>query len=214
VRVLARVAYPSWDFHAQPWRDQDFDAHFFVHAVKNDREKIGNRVANLPMGVGGTNVRIDHDNLDVPQKFFARWAASRARLRGITDPVFVGIPNRNALTEGKPFNVGKLARMAAQAFGEGGSAFTGLRFREFVPKEAGKRQSVRELVENMVLISEPPNGTYVLVDDVFTLGKHLTAAIKVLPKRKSAVAVVAGKTEKAPLEDMTTVPVHSHWCIG
>jgi len=84
-----------------------------------------------------------------------------------------------------------------------------------VPKEQGVRQSVNQLVANMTLVSDVPQGNYVILDDVFTQGNHITATIRKLPKKEtSAIVVVAGKTENAPLEDMTVVPVYSHWCIG
>lgn len=214
VRVFARAAYPSWGPDVQKWREQDYDAHFFVHAVKNDREKIGQRATRLPMGAGGTYVRVDRDNLEIPQRFFARWAADKVRRLELERPVFVAIPNRDGLVEAKSFNTARLARMAAAAFGAGAEAFTGLRFREYVPKEQGKRQSVRELMANMVLLEEPPAGTLVILDDVFTLGKHVTATVKMLPKKRAPdVAVVAGKTEKRPLDDMTAVAPYSHWCV-
>lgn len=213
IKVSACVAYPSWNYQDPRWREQDYNAHFFIHAVKNDRAKIGQRRTLLPMGAGGAMVWVDAANLDVCQKYFARWVALKCRRAEISDPVFVAIPNRNALGTEKSFNTARLVRMAAAAFGSSASSYSGLRFRSLVPKD-GKRQSVNELVANMELVEEIPGGTLVLVDDVFTLGNHMTAAYKMMPKsRRPDIGYVAGKTEKKPLPDMTVVPVESHWCF-
>jgi len=214
VKVYARAAYPSWDYKDPKWRDQDYNAHFFTHAVKNDRVKIGQRRTQLPMGAGSAMVWIDQTNLDVCQKFFARWVAIKCHRLEVKDPIFVAIPNRDALEDSKAFNTAKLARLAAAAFGPTASAYTGLRFKAFVPKD-GKRQSVAELVSNMALIEPLPEaGTLVLLDDVYTLGHHITAAYKMMPKgRKPEIALVAAKTEKRPLPDMTVVDEENHWCF-
>ncbi|MGX8273043.1 hypothetical protein ACWQV9_10190 [Brevundimonas diminuta] len=215
VKVHARAAYPSWDYKDPKWRQQDYDTHFFVHAVKNDAARIGDRKTQLPMGAGGARVWIGRDNLEVCQHWFSRWAAMKCHNLGVENPVFVAIPNRNALTDTKSFNTARLARFAARAFGDGAQAYVGLRFKEYVPKEKGKRQSVSELVGNLVLVEDIPAGTLVLIDDVYTVGRHVTAAWKVLPKeRRPDHAFVAGKTEKGPLADMTVVPVEHHWCLG
>ncbi len=166
------------------------------------------------MGAGSAMVWIDQTNLDVCQKFFARWVAIKCHRLEVKDPIFVAIPNRDALEDSKAFNTAKLARLAAAAFGPTASAYTGLRFKAFVPKD-GKRQSVAELVSNMALIEPLPEaGTLVLLDDVYTLGHHITAAYKMMPKgRKPEIALVAAKTEKRPLPDMTVVDEENHWCF-
>lgn len=215
IKVYARAAYPSWDHTDPKWRQQDYDTHFFVHAVKNDAEKIGNRKTRLPLGAGGSSVWVDRTNLELCQRWYARWVAMKCRNLQIDNPVFVAIPNRNALVDAKGFNTARLARFAARSFGDGAAAYTGLRFNEFVPKEKGKRQSVSDLVANMTLIDPIPAGRIILLDDVYTVGRHMTAAWKVLPKAsRPDVGFVAGKTEKRPLDDMTVVPVEQHWCIG
>jgi hypothetical protein len=214
VKVHARAAYPSWDYKETKWRQQDYDTHFFVHAVKNDAEKIGDRKTRLPLGPNAAPVWVSKDNMEVCQHWFARWAAMKCRNLDIADPIFVAIPNRNALIDAKSFNTARLARFAARAFGDGGQAFTGLRFKELIPKEKGKRQTVAELVANMAMIEALPAGTIVLLDDVYTVGRHITAAWKMLPKdSRPDYAFVAGKTEKSPMDDMTVVPVEHHWCL-
>lgn len=208
--VHYRVCYPSWDWQETNFRDQDHLAHFFTWAVKGDQQKIGAKFKMMKVGAGNAEVRIDRNNLDVVQRYFGRFAAAQARAAGIEDPVFVAIPNRNALAEVADFKSAGLARAAAQAFGAGAAAYTGLRFRALVPKAQGVRQRVSDLVENMVMIALPPPGTLVLIDDVYTLGRHITAANQILPRR-AALCVVAARTMKEPQEQMTAPGVETHY---
>ena len=183
----------------------DHKAFFFVHAVKDDKKKIGAKSKAFNIGANGTAVLLNQNNLHLIQNFYAAWVAQGLRQMGVENPVIVPIPNRNALVGTNDFNTARIARSVATASGGRVQAAAHLRFREFVPKEQGARQSVIELVENMVLTEPLPAGTIVLLDDVFTLGRHMMAASQVLSLvQQPAMGFVAGRTVKAPLANMFT----------
>jgi len=207
--VHHRVCYPSWDWQVTKFREEDYTGHFFTHAVKDDQQKIGNKWKMLKVGAQGAEVRIDRNNLIIARRFFSAWAARVVRDAGIADPVFVAIPNRNGIITAQDFKTAFLARTAAQAFGHGATSYTGLRFRVEVPKAQGERQSIQDLVANMLLIEPVPDGTLVMLDDVYTLGRHFTAAMQVLP-RKPVLAIVAARTVKEPNDEMLRPGVHDH----
>lgn len=212
IKVYSLMSYPSWDFREVAWRDTDHKAFFFVHAVKNDKKKIGSKAKAFNVGAKNTPVLINQNNLHVAQNYYAAWVARYLRHLGVPDPVIVPVPNRNALVGSADFNTAHLARTAAAAYGRGARAAPLLRFREFVPKEQGSRQSVDELVGNLVLTEELPAGTVVVLDDVFTLGRHVSAASQVLSTEcLPRMSFTAGRTVKAPLANMfsvTSVDLH------
>lgn len=136
-------------------------------------------------------------------EWFGRWVARKTREAGIVDPVFVAIPNRNALVTARDFRTAELARHAANAFGDGAAAFYGLRFETYVSKEEKKRQNVAELIPNLRLIAPAQPGTLVLVDDVYTQGFHLEAVCDLLPEERCPThCFVAGRTVLEPQNDM------------
>ncbi len=214
VEVHARCAFPSWNFREQPFREQDFDWQLYVLAVKGDTARMKERWASLPIGAGATWRKIDKTCLDEVATSFGRWVAAKARASGIVAPVFAAIPNRTALENVDTFRTALLAQRAADAFGEGARPFAGLRFRHLVTKEEKRRQGVAELVGNLSLVEQVPNGQVVLVDDVFTEGHHVTAALRVLPQNRAPHwAFVAGRTVLHPLEDMSAEIQLNHYCF-
>lgn len=214
IQVYPRAAYPTWNRDETPWRDQDYDANFFVHAVKENGDKLGPRRKSLPIGVNGAFVRVDRSTMPLAQRAFGRWVADKTRELGIVDPVFVAIPNSDALVATADFRTARLVRAVAEAFGQGAHAFVGLRFEEYVPKdERDHRLTVQELVDNMRMIAPPQPGTLVLVDDVFTQGNHVTAAYRMMPEdRRPTVAFAAGRTCREPEADNWNLESELHFC--
>lgn len=208
IKVYSLMSYPSWDFREVSWRDMDHKAFFFVHAVKDDKKKIGSKAKSFNIGANNTPVLLTRNNLHLAQNYYAAWVARGLRQLGVGDPVIVPIPNRNALVGSTDFNTARLTRSVAAAYGNGARAAPVLRFREFVPKERGSRQSVGELVDNLVMTDPLPAGTVVVLDDVFTLGRHIMAASQVLSAvRPPTVGFTAGRTVKAPLAKMFSATI-------
>lgn len=212
IKIYSLMSYPSWDFREVAWRDTDHKAFFFVHAVKDDKKKIGSKAKAFNVGANNSPILLNQNNLHLAQNYYAAWVARGLRQLGVPDPVIVPIPNRNALVGSADFNTARLVRSVAAAYGTGAKAAPVLRFRKFVPKEQGSRQSVAELVDNLVVTDPLPAGTIVVLDDVFTLGRHITAASQVLSAvRPPAMGFTAGRTVKSPLEKMfsaTSVDLH------
>lgn len=48
--VHSRAAYPSWNKEELDWRDQDYDANFYVHGIKLNLDKVRDRAKALPIG--------------------------------------------------------------------------------------------------------------------------------------------------------------------
>lgn len=212
IEVHARCAFPSWNHQEVAWRDQDRNWQLLVLAVKGDRARMKERYCNLPLGNNGGQVRVDRNEIQQAGEWFGRWVGRRTTECGIADPVFVAIPNRNALVDAKDFRTALFARTAAQRFGERARAYTGLRFIEHVSKEEKKRQGVQELVKNMAVIEEVPPGQLVFVDDVYTQGHHISAAIRMLgADRVAPHAFVAGRTVLEPFADMGAELTVEHW---
>jgi hypothetical protein len=202
IPLHARVAYPSWDFQAVPFREVDHNAHFYTHAVKNDAKKIGTRTKNLKVGVNGESVLVSASNLIVVQRHFARFVARTIKDAGIADPVIIAIPNRDALRTIADFNTARLAALAAEAFGSGAQPYAGLRFKKLIPKTEKRRLRPDDLAPNMEMVTDLPKGTLVLLDDVYTQGHHVRASCKVLDC-KPVLVCVAARTENEPLPNMT-----------
>lgn len=204
IAVHARCGFPSWSHAETPWRDQDRDWQLLVLAVKDDKVRMKERYASLPIGSNGEWMRVDKSQTVQAGRWFGKWAAAKVRGLGITDPVFVAIPNRKALQGVNDFRTATLAQSAAEAFGAGAAAYTGLRFRTLVSKEEKKRQNPAELIANMVVVEElPPAGTLVFLDDIFTQGHHLTAACSFIQAdRRPVLGLVCGRTVLEPKENM------------
>jgi hypothetical protein len=210
--VHARCAFPSWDHRETAWRDQDRDWQLLVLAIKGDAARMKQRSARLALGEPPVMRTVDRTTVPQAGRWYGNWVAKRTRQLGIERPVFVAIPNRNALLDAKDFRTAEYVRQAAESYGEGASAFSGLRFKTFVSKEEKKRQGFQELKDNMVLIEPVPDGELILVDDVYTQGHHLGVAVSLLPRdREPKHAFVAGRTVLAPLENMGAELTEQHW---
>lgn len=209
VQVLARYSYPSWDYTNTPFREQDYKAHFFVHALKGDREKIGLRKQRFDKRSGGEPIVVTRDNLDVLQRTFASWVAQVCQLSGLKHPVFVPIPNRSGFAGNTEFPTANLARLAARSFGRNAQPFVGLRFRKHLAKNGNYREKVEPLRRALHVYGRIPPGELVLVDDVYTYGRHVEASIKrlgAIPK----LILVGAKTVHEPRENMMSVTSFFH----
>lgn len=213
ITVHARAAYPSWKPDEHRWRDQDYDANFFTKAIKADREKLGSRVKNLPVTGDGSRVRISANNIENARSAYATWAAGKLKELDLLDAVLVPIPNSVGIVTAADFNTAAIARAIAAATGSRASVSTSLRFIEYRPKEGRERRpGAQELRENMTLVSSIPSGPIVLIDDVFTLGHHITAASWLMPQgRDPKHAIVASRTIKKPVEDVWQAITEDHF---
>lgn len=212
--VHARAAYPSWPPGEHQWRDQDYDANFFAHAIKADRTKLKDRVKNLPIGPNGSRVRVSASNIPAAQSAFCAWAAQQLVTLDLSDVVLLAVPNSNATAEAQDFNIARIARLIAQMSNGRAQASTALRFIEYRPKsERERRPSALELRDNMTVVGAIPDGNIVLVDDVFTQGHHLTAATWSLPVGRDppSHALVAARTIKQPVADVWNPITEEHF---
>jgi len=208
LNVIARCRYPSWDWKHIPFREEDHRAHFFVHAVKNDKAKIGARTMRF-VKVNGEPVTVSAHNLHFLQNAFARWVARFVEHQRIDKPIFVALPNRSGFGQNSEFPTHFLAKRAAKYHGIEARAFGGLRFRHFLEKCHERRLTFSELKDAFCLVEDLPQGNLVLIDDVFTQGRHVSAAVRCLGRCPELV-LVAARTVNEPTDSMFSVNSERH----
>jgi hypothetical protein len=176
-----------------PWNDDDHNALKFVKAVKG---KTFGGWATVP--VLGRNKDLRPANADDAIDWFAEMAAAEIVKLGVRGPIIlVPLPNSSSTVKSKiaPRTVLLAERIAGKL--ENTKLWDGLRWaKEMTPTHQGGTRDPQKLYENLVVTSSPPKGTLILVDDVFTKGGHLQAAVASLTVKKAEckLALCAGRT--------------------
>lgn len=196
--------YPRWDRDERPFRRTDWAASFITLALKGDENAI-RRSFEVIKGR-----RFDITNYRELHTAYHHWAARKLRALGIADPVLVAVPNSDAAPASVTFATKALVEGIAAAYGAGCVPFSGVRFRQAMPKaRLGGTRDQRELLQNLVLLEPPPQGTLVLVDDVCTSGGHLFAVQRLLRPRECGQALLVGRTVHDPQERMLNPPAET-----
>jgi hypothetical protein len=176
-----------------PYNPDEWHSLKFVKAIKG---KPFNGYGDVP--VLGRVKRLTPQNAEDSVDWFAELAAAQIVTLGLPGPlVLVPLPNSSSTTKN-----GKVPRTAVLAAGiaaklKGAIVWDGLRWlKEMTPTHQGGTRDPQILYENLAISGTPPRGTIVLVDDVYTRGGHLQAAVAKLALKKAIckVAVCAGRT--------------------
>lgn len=206
VRALATLA--SWNWQEEPFRPKDHRARFIVHAVKGATDKLAGKHETLNVGPNGSPVTVTVANFELIADYWAAWAASIIKGDLPNQPIILTpLPSSKAvagLVDYRPLN---LARRVGQHI-PGSVVWDGVRFRqERLPVHSGGSRAT--IFEDMIFTSDPPPGTLVPIDDVFTQGAHLGALMRRLPSdRWPTIMITGGKTENAPPEKVINPPAY------
>jgi hypothetical protein len=211
VDVQAFCTFAVWDWKVTRFRPEDHKARFIVHAVKGDRAKLAGKYQDLTFGTGQPPVRIDETNFELVTDAWAKWAVGKIRARKISGPIVLApLPTSKAVPALANYRTRDLARLVQAHLGGASTVWDGVRFREErQPVHGGGNRAT--ITEDMVLVSEPPDGEMVVLDDVFTTGAHLSALVRHLPTaRRPNFMVTAGQTVWERPEDVFKRPVFVH----
>ena len=202
LEVHARLHYPSWNWRETRFSQEDRRANFQTLAIKGKTDKLKDRWQDLPVKDGQSTKHITNENLVEIQYAFAGWVADQCKRSGLKRPVFIPIPNRSAVDNNLDFQTARLADMIAKRFGDRATAWPNLRFRKPVPDSPDNRRiPPYKLYQYLHCYGRIPDGEVVLIDDVFTLGWHIAAAIKrlgIIPNK----IFVGANTIKAPVRSV------------
>jgi hypothetical protein len=190
--ALSVISFASYLTRA-PWNDDDHHALKFVKAVKG---KNFGGWAVVP--VLGRNKELRASNADDAIDWFAELAAAEIVKLRIPGPVIL-VPLPNSASTVKNGNVPRTALLAERIAAKlkNTKVWDGLRWtRKMTPTHQGGTRDPQRLYDNLVLTSNTPKGTLILIDDVLTKGGHLQAAVARLTDRKAEckLAVCAGRT--------------------
>lgn len=194
------------------WQPADWGARFYSLMLKNDPvklQKAGN-YQNLPIGFGGTNERVQKNNVGITRvrRHFGGWATRKIRAWGVTAPIIIPVPNSHVTADVDDFETLQIANAVGQAFGAQARVAPVLRFAQAMEKShLGGTRSQSVLTTNMIVLPGE-TGKAVLVDDMTTTGSHLKAARRVLEKAGYQVehAVVGARCDEAQLPNPYLLP--------
>jgi len=176
-----------------PWNDDDHHALKFVKAVKG---KNFGGWAVVP--VLGRNKELRAANADDAIDWFAELAAAEiVRLRLPGPAILLPLPNSSSTVKNGKVPRTKLLAERIAAKLKNTKVWDGLRWtKEMTPTHQGGTRDPQKLYDNLVVTSNPPKGTLILIDDVFTKGGHLQAAVARLTEKKAEceLAICAGRT--------------------
>lgn len=180
-----------------PWGDQDFHALAFVKAVKGKSFKGW---ADVP--ILGRSERLNAKNAADAVAWFAELAAAEIAKMGLPGPlILIPIPNSSSTVKsGEKTRTAVLAEAIAAKL-KNAKVWDGLRWaKEMTPTHQEGTRDPQILYDNLVVTSDPPKGTYIIVDDVYTKGGHVQAAVARLGEKKAQCkhAVCAGRTVLEP----------------
>lgn len=216
LQVRSLATFASWDWKEQKFRPEDHMGRFVVHAIKGAQDKLAGKYQNLPIGAGQTEVRVDVSNFEIVARYWAAWAAKRIRENHAGPIVVAPLPSSSATPANDRYRTSSLASLVAAKLGEEGHAWTGLRFREArQPVHAGGSRAT--IGHDMIRINDPPPGTIVLLDDVFTMGSHANAALELIgPDQRPKLMVTGGQTVWAPPDKVINPPpkMHEWWATN
>jgi predicted amidophosphoribosyltransferase len=183
------------------YSNEDHNALKFVKAVKG-KTFLG--YADVP--VSGQTKRLNPSNSEEAVEWFGELAAAEISKLKLPGPVIlVPVPNSSCTEKnGKEPRTALLARAIAGKL-KNAAVWDGLRWtKEMTPTHKGGTRDPQKLYDNLAVANPLPKGTLVLVDDVYTKGGHMQAAVARLSEKKAqcSLAVCAGRTvleaEKKP----------------
>lgn len=173
LRVICRAQYLSEP--VEDMRARDYNATHLVKAVKG---LDLNPKAYTWVKIAGRRVKITETNKDEAIRWFAAWAARRIDVLGDADKVLVPVPGSSVVrTSPDDFRTALIARAIAARSKTPTVVAAVLRWKTpMTPSRDGGPRDPRILYPNIVLKGALPDGTLVLVDDVYTSGGHLIAS--------------------------------------
>jgi predicted amidophosphoribosyltransferase len=197
------------------WRGLDYDAHDFIHAVK---QKPINKYAHIP--VRGVLRRLDDSNRDRSLVWFGQMIADVAQRHGLLVPIaLVPVPNSRCCVDST--ETPRTVALAHALADELNRAVTGdaivvdvLRWSERLDAAhsgAGTRDP-QELFDKLRVVGDltlADPRRLALVDDVLTSGGHLRACAAKLLQRgyRTDAALVAGRADQTQVADPFAIRV-------
>lgn len=204
IHSFARL--PSWNPAEAEWRQTDYNAHKFAHALKGDKV---NGYGYFPWPQG-RSTRLEQANAGVATLAFGEWGAEKISQLGVPRAILVPIPSSSQTAFDDDTAPSRLAH-AIQQHGRG-QLFVArvLRFLEpRIPARLGGTRNPQVLQANM----EVRHGSFdalpiVLVDDVVTSGGHMLAAARCLQARGCTVSfgLSGASTVLGPEDEMFFPP--------
>lgn len=193
VRAICNYASAK-QWQGPPFNADDFRGRFIVGALKADHS-IMKGYQTLPVGAGGALVRVDHTNFELVPPAWAAWAAKViAETMGSNRVVLTPLPSSKTTLSTTEYRTLHLAQLVKKAYKGEMVVWDGVRFKHERKKvhEGGDRATI---AEDMVLTTTIPDGNVVPLDDVYTMGSHLSALMKNLPQdRWPSLMVCGGRT--------------------
>jgi hypothetical protein len=175
-----------------PYNPTDYHALKFVKAIK---AKAFTGYADVP--VLGRWKRLVPANADEAVEWFGELAAAQL-VKRISGPLTL-VPLPNSSSTVKNHKVPRTALLAESIASKllKATVWDGMRWvEEMIPTHQEGTRDPQELYENLRVTRVVPKGTLVLVDDVYTKGGHLRAAVARLAEKKAVckLAMCAGRT--------------------
>jgi predicted amidophosphoribosyltransferase len=162
------------------WRSDDFNANKFIKALK---EEPINKHAWIPLPLGGILRKLQQSNSEKAFEWFAEWAAEYIEEKKKARPLaLVPIPGSTCGINGDLVpRTRRLADELAKRLKKV-QVWDGLRWKEVMPSahSMGGTRDPQELFDNLAITEKLPDAELVLIDDVFTTGAHLQAAVAIL----------------------------------
>lgn len=132
-------------------------------------------------GDDGKIVTVGAHNAHLCRKAFGKWLSTLARDHCGGEATVIAVPSKDALKDG---GCGSRAyTMVEQACAEQANIhpLDAVRFTKVMAKASSQQgtRNPQELYDAMEVIAKPTRGVkYILVDDIYTLGGHMKAALK------------------------------------
>lgn len=144
----------------------------------------------------GRNIKIESGERDKAIHLFGRWGAHRLKSLGLNDIALVPVPSSSQITFGGDCTGLRLAEAIA-SYHSGAQVTHTLAFREARLSDHKKRaqdgqpkpprQSQDEILANLKCNAAKFSKPLVLVDDVYTMGRHMKACAEYLRDRGATV---------------------------
>jgi hypothetical protein len=191
---MALIVISFATYKRPPYLDVEYHSLKFVKAIK---KKPFQGWANVP--VVGRTKELRQANAEEAIDWFGEMAAAEILTLDIRRKplIFVPLPNSSSTVANKKVpRTRQLAEAIASKL-KNALVWDGLRWlKEMIPTHQEGTRDPQELYENLKVMGSPPAGTVILVDDVYTRGGHLQAAVARLAEKKAIckLAVCAGRT--------------------
>lgn len=211
VRAICNYASAK-QWQGPPFTADDFRGRFIVGALKADHSIIRG-YQDLPIGVNGALVRVDKNNFELVPPAWAAWAARVIAERSAGERVVLApLPSSKTVLTTTEYRTLHLANLVKAAYNGEMVVWSGVRFKQERQKvhEGGDRATI---ADDMVLTTAIPDGRIIPLDDVYTMGSHLSALMKHLPQdRWPDLMVCGGRTIwDTPDKRVPDEFVHEFW---